>query len=380
MSTLTYLDYNATTPVDPVVLDAMMPWFTGNFWNAASAHLAGRFALDAVDAAREQVASAIGARQNEIVFTSGSTESINLALKGAVAASPSRRNVITTSTEHKAVLDTAEWLKSNQSKVTIIPTDSAGVVDLSALDSALDEGTAVVSAMAANNETGVVTSLQELIEVSQKHEVLFHSDATQVIGRGPFNVEELGLDLASLSAHKIYGPKGVGALFVRRGTQLEAVTHGGGHERGLRSGTLNVPAIVGFGAAANLVTSRLKQATDKSLALVNQLVVGLNQQLVDIEIVAESTDRLPNTVNIRFNGADSDAVMANAPSIAVSSGSACSARIPSPSHVLMAMGLSSKEASECLRFSVGYPTTSEDIDKTITAIVYAVERVRELTK
>lgn len=380
MSTLTYLDYNATTPVDPVVLDAMMPWFTGNFWNAASAHLAGRFALDAVDAAREQVASAIGARQNEIVFTSGSTESINLALKGAVAASPSRRNVITTSTEHKAVLDTAEWLKSNQSKVTIIPTDSAGVVDLSALDSALDEGTAVVSAMAANNETGVVTSLQELIEVSQKYEVLFHSDATQVIGRGPFNVEELGLDLASLSAHKIYGPKGVGALFVRRGTQLEAVTHGGGHERGLRSGTLNVPAIVGFGAAANLVTSRLKQATDKSLALVNQLVVGLNQQLVDIEIVAESTDRLPNTVNIRFNGADSDAIMANAPSIAVSSGSACSARIPSPSHVLMAMGLSSKEASECLRFSVGYPTTSEDIDKTITAIVYAVERVRELTK
>ena len=380
MSTLTYLDYNATTPVDPVVLDAMMPWFTGNFWNAASAHLAGRFALDAVDAAREQVASAIGARQNEIVFTSGSTESINLALKGAVAASPSRRNVITTSTEHKAVLDTAEWLKSNQSKVTIIPTDSAGVVDLSALEDALDEGTAVVSAMAANNETGVVTSLQELIEVSQKHEVLFHSDATQVIGRGPFNVEELGLDLASLSAHKIYGPKGVGALFVRRGTQLEAVTHGGGHERGLRSGTLNVPAIVGFGAAANLVTSRLKQATDKSLALVNQLVVGLNQQLVDIEIVAESTDRLPNTVNIRFNGADSDAVMANAPSIAVSSGSACSARIPSPSHVLMAMGLSSKEASECLRFSVGYPTTSEDIDKTITAIVYAVERVRELTK
>jgi cysteine desulfurase len=278
------------------------------------------------------------------------------------------------------VLDTAEWLKSNQSKVTIIPTDSAGVVDLSALEDALDEGTAVVSAMAANNETGVVTSLQELIEVSQKHEVLFHSDATQVIGRGPFNVEELGLDLASLSAHKIYGPKGVGALFVRRGTQLEAVTHGGGHERGLRSGTLNVPAIVGFGAAANLVTSRLKQATDKSLALVNQLVVGLNQQLVDIEIVAESTDRLPNTVNIRFNGADSDAVMANAPSIAVSSGSACSARIPSPSHVLMAMGLSSKEASECLRFSVGYPTTSEDIDKTITAIVYAVERVRELTK
>lgn len=380
MSTITYLDYNATTPVDPAVLDAMLPWFSSNFWNAASSHLAGRFALDAVDAAREQVASAIGARQNEIVFTSGSTESINLALKGAVAASPSRRNVITTSTEHKAVLDTAEWLKSNQSKVTIIPTDSAGVVDLSALEDALDEGTAVVSAMAANNETGVVTSLQELIEVSQKHEVLFHSDATQVIGRGPFNVEELGLDLASLSAHKIYGPKGVGALFVRRGTQLEAVTHGGGHERGLRSGTLNVPAIVGFGAAANLVTSRLKQATDKSLALVNQLVVGLNQQLVDIEIVAESTDRLPNTVNIRFNGADSDAVMANAPSIAVSSGSACSARIPSPSHVLMAMGLSSKEASECLRFSVGYPTTSEDIDKTITAIVYAVERVRELTK
>ena len=380
MSTITYLDYNATTPVDPAVLDAMLPWFSSNFWNAASSHLAGRFALDAVDAAREQVALAIGAHRNEIVFTSGSTESINLALKGAVATSPSRRNVITISTEHKAVLDTAEWLKSNQSKVTIIPTDSAGVVDLSALDSALDEGTAVVSAMAANNETGVVTSLQELIEVSQKHEVLFHSDATQVIGRGPFNVEELGLDLASLSAHKIYGPKGVGALFVRRGTQLEAVTHGGGHERGLRSGTLNVPAIVGFGAAANLVTSRLKQATDKSLALVNQLVVGLNQQLVDIEIVAESTDRLPNTVNIRFNGADSDAVMANAPSIAVSSGSACSARIPSPSHVLMAMGLSSKEASECLRFSVGYPTTSEDIDKTITAIVYAVERVRELTK
>jgi cysteine desulfurase len=357
-----------------------LPWFSSNFWNAASSHLAGRFALDAVDAAREQVALAIGAHRNEIVFTSGSTESINLALKGAVATSPSRRNVITISTEHKAVLDTAEWLKSNQSEVTIIPTDSAGVIDVSALEDALDEGTAVVSAMAANNETGVVTNLQELIEVSQKHGALFHSDATQAIGRLPFNVEELNLDLASISAHKIYGPKGVGALFVRRGTQLEAVTHGGGHERGLRSGTLNVPAIVGFGAAANLVTSRMKQTTDKSIALVNQLVVGLNQQLVDIEIVAESTDRLPNTVNIRFNGADSDAVMANAPSIAVSSGSACSARIPSPSHVLMAMGLSSEEASECLRFSVGYPTTSEDIDKTITAIVYAVERVRELTK
>ena len=380
MSTITYLDYNATTPVDPAVLDAMLPWFSSNFWNAASSHLAGRFALDAVDAAREQVALAIGAHRNEIVFTSGSTESINLALKGAVATSPSRRNVITISTEHKAVLDTAEWLKSNQSEVTIIPTDSAGVIDVSALEDALDEGTAVVSAMAANNETGVVTNLQELIEVSQKHGALFHSDATQAIGRLPFNVEELNLDLASISAHKIYGPKGVGALFVRRGTQLEAVTHGGGHERGLRSGTLNVPAIVGFGAAANLVTSRMKQTTDKSIALVNQLVVGLNQQLVNIEIVSEATNRLPNTVNIRFNGADSDAVMANAPSVAVSSGSACSARIPSPSHVLMAMGLSSEEASECLRFSVGYPTTSEDIDKIITAIVYAVERVRELTK
>lgn len=380
MAKIVYLDYNATTPVAPEVFEAMAPWFTERFWNAASSHPMGTVANDAVEAARCQVADLVGAQPREIVFTSGSTESINLALKGALSASPDRAGIITTAIEHMAVLDTVEWLAQQGASTCVLPATATGEIDPEAFIESANEHTAVVSVMAANNETGVVADLRGPVEAARRCGALFHTDATQAVGRINFNVEHCDADLASISSHKIYGPKGVGALYVRQTVQIDAVIHGGGHERNMRSGTLNVAGIVGFGAAAELAAKQRDADAEHATHLISELVAGLKARLDGVEVIAEFVPRLPNTANVRFVGADAEAVMVNASTVAVASGSACTSMVPHPSHVLTSMGMSNDEASECLRFSTGRPTTSEEVAEAVSALVPAVTRVRELTR
>jgi cysteine desulfurase len=374
-----YLDYNATTPVDPAVLEAMLPWFTDRFWNASSSHAQGRRAADAVEQARASLASLLGARPREVIFTSGATEANNLALKGAVAAAPpKRRKVVVAATEHKAILDTADWLHDEGVDVNVVPVLSTGQLDVDAYRGAVDERTALVSVMTANNETGVITrDLDDLVDIAHEAGALFHTDATQAVGKTAFDVTTTGVDLASLSSHKIYGPKGVGGLYIRRGTRVAPLIHGGGHEAGLRSGTLNVPAIVGFGAAAAQCIERCAVDTEAYTALIDLLTQSL-AALGDVVVVGAGTQRLANTLMARFVGADAEAVMANAPNIAVSSGSACTSMVPAPSHVLLAMGLDHEAALECVRFSVGRPTTAREIATAVDEVALAVARVRAM--
>ncbi|MEI7888663.1 MAG: cysteine desulfurase family protein [Actinomycetes bacterium] len=375
---LIYLDYNATTPLDQGVLGQMNPWFVEQFWNAASSHIGGRTASDAVATARNQVAALIGARPSEIVWTSGATEAINLAIKGVVQQpGTDRKRVVTFATEHKAVLDTCTWLSDQGSPVTVLAVNPDGSIPLDSLSEALDAGDiSLVSVMAANNETGVLADLSSVVSLSHASGALVHTDATQLAGKLPFDVADLEVDLASLSAHKLYGPKGMGALFVSRKTAISPLTHGGGHERGMRSGTLNVPGIVGFGAAAQIATRAMHSESDRQRALISQLLDYLLASTPSIEVTTKSADRLPNTVNLRICGADAEAIMANCPELAISSGSACTALIPEASHVLRAMGLSSDEAHECIRISVGRPTTQQNVLDGATMIADAIARVR----
>ena len=309
------------------------------------------------------------------------TESNNLAIKGAIElAATSRRRIVTAATEHKAVLDPVEWIARLGSPVTVLDADRNGLVRLSELEAVLSKGdTALVSLMAANNETGVLADLPTLAALAHHYGALFHTDATQAVARIPVDVHRDGIDLLSLSAHKFYGPKGVGALFVSRRTGIAPLIHGGGHENGLRSGTLNVPGIVGLGAAASRAED-LWLESDRQSQLIGTLVERLQSYVDGVIPVLGQVASLPGTTNLRFVGADADAVMANAPRVAVSSGSACTARVPAPSHVLLAMGLSSDEAHECLRFSVGRPTTIDEVEAAASAVAAAVERVRKLSQ
>ena len=375
-----YLDYNATTPVEPAVMEAMLPWFTDRFWNAASAHGAGQTARRALESARTQVAELIGTAPRELVLTSGSTEANNLAIKGVAKRMPDQRDtVLVSATEHKAVLDAADWLVGEGFRVERVPVGSDGRVDVAHLATLMSERIALVSIMLANNETGVVQPLKLISELAHRVGALVHTDATQAVGKIKVDVQDLDVDLLSLSAHKFYGPKGVGALFVRRGIALEAQLHGGGHEWGYRSGTLNVPGVVGMGAAAQMASELTGRDAVSARALITMLVDGLSSRLERVQSIGHAAERVPNTVNLRFVGADAEAVMANAPSVFVSSGSACSSRIPAPSHVLIAMGLSEEEAYECLRFSVGRHTTSDEIATAVESLAEAVVRVRRLT-
>jgi cysteine desulfurase len=376
---LSYLDYNATTPVAPAVLEQMLPWMTAQPWNAASTHVGGRAALAAVEHAREQVSAMAGVSAREIIWTSGATEANNLAISGVVRKMPAGTRVLVSATEHKAVLDTAHALESEGYKVEEIPVDRAGVVAADALSAALDSDVGLVSIMLANNETGVIQPIERLSAVVREAGATMHTDATQAPGKMHLDLRKLGVDLASLSAHKFYGPKGVGALFVRRGVELQPQVHGGGHERGLRSGTSNVPGIVGMGAAAEEVTTRLDDDLRHYSSLVTQLLAAL-EPVGGVQVVGEGADRLPNTVNVRFRGADAEAVMANCPTLMVSSGSACTARIPDASHVLQAMHLTQEEAYECLRISVGRVTTPDEIALAAETLVAAVRRVRSLAE
>jgi cysteine desulfurase len=375
-----YLDYNATTPVDARVMGEMLPWFEERFANAASSHGPGRLANDAVDDARVAVADLMRVRPGEIVFTSGATEADNLALRGVLEACIKERpRLLVGATEHRAVLDTADALAASGAELSLIPVLADGSIDEDAYVRLLDERVGLVSLMWANNETGAIAPIERVAALAHKYGALFHSDVTQAVGKTEVDLRSAGVDLASLSAHKVYGPKGVGALFVKRGTRITAQITGGGHERGMRSGTLNVPAIVGFGSAARMAREMVSADSVRLRGLSLRLIDALREQISDVRLVAETAPRLPNTVNVRIVGADSEAVMTNAPGVAISSGSACSALVPDVSHVLLAMGMRAEQAEQCLRFSLGRPTTAEEIELAAAQIGAAARRVRTLS-
>jgi cysteine desulfurase len=373
-----YLDNNASTAPDPAVVDALTKCLRRDIGNPASHHVLGARAANRVEHARAQVAALTSCHPREVVFTSGATEADNLAVRGlweATRNQGSRDTVLIGATEHPAVLEAGNALRRYGARVVHIPVDSHGVVDLSALRSLADERTLLISVMAANNETGTVAPLAEVMSIGRTVGAFIHSDATQFVGRLSFDFAGLALDMASLSAHKMHGPKGVGALLVRRGVPLLPLLHGGGHERALRSGTLNTPGIVGFGAAAELALARLHEAARIS-QLRDRLHTALCSRLEGVSLNGHLADRLPNTVNLRFAGADAEAVMASMPQVACSTGSACSSAVPTPSHVLLAMGLDRQAADECLRFSLSRQTTEAEIDAAVEQVVSAVSYVR----
>jgi cysteine desulfurase len=377
-----YLDYAATTPLDPAVLEAMMPYLTEQFGNPASQHPFGRRASDAVEVAREEVAELINADPEEIVFTSGATESINLALKGVLgSAAATRRHLVTASTEHKAVLDTANALESANVRTTVVPVDTGGNVAAAAIQAAMEPDTLLVTVMAANNETGTLGPVREASALAHERGALFHTDATQLVGKLPFSVRDLDVDLLSFSSHKVYGPKGVGALFVRRGRRalVAPQVHGGGHERGLRSGTLNVAGCVGFGTACRIAASRLEEDCVYLQKLRDDLERSLLSGVDRCAVNGNLASRLPNISNMRFQGVDSDSLMLAMPDVAVSSGSACTAATPAPSHVLRAMGIGYEAAGESIRFSVGRFTTDAEVRYATRRVADVVQRIRQAT-
>lgn len=378
-----YLDNNSTTPVDQRVLDVMLPYFTNKFGNAASRnHSFGWIAEEAVDKARQQVASLIGADNTEIIFTSGATEAINLALKGTFETYRTKGNhIITCVTEHKAVLDSCKHLEKMGAHITYLPVNSEGLINLQDLRAAITPATILTAIMYANNETGVIQPMKEIAQIASDHNILFFSDATQAIGKTQVNVVDDGIHMLALSAHKIYGPKGVGALYVRRRNPrvtLLPQIHGGGHERGFRSGTLNVPGIVGLGEAAELCAATGSEEQSRLLHLRNKLESAL-QKIQGAYINGDRSARLPNVLNISFEHVDGQALMMAMKGIAVSSGSACTSASLEPSYVLKGLGLSDELAHSAIRIAVGRFNTEEEIDFTIEQVTRAVEHLRSIT-
>jgi cysteine desulfurase len=379
-----YLDNNATTPCDPRVVEAMIPYFTEHFGNAASRnHPFGWAAEEAVDYAREQVAKLIGADPKEIIFTSGATEGDNLAIKGVYDMYASKGNhIITCTTEHKAVLDTCKHIEKMGGEVTYLPVDSDGLIDLAALEAAIRPTTILIAIMYANNETGVVMPVHEISAIAKKHGVLFFTDATQAVGKIPVDVLKDGIDILTFTGHKIYGPKGIGALYVRRKNPRVKVTaqmDGGGHERGMRSGTLNVPGIVGFGKACELCMQEMDSEAKRLSALRDKLENAL-LQLEEAYVNGSKQHRLPHVANISFKYVEGEGLMMGFnKNIALSSGSACTSASLEPSYVLKALGLGDDLAHSSLRFGLGRFTTEEQIDYTIKHVSETVTKLREMS-
>jgi cysteine desulfurase len=375
-----YLDHHATTPVDPRVLEAMLPYFSEKFGNPASKHHRfGWEASDAVEKARKQVAALIGAGSKDVIFTSGGTEANNLAIKGAARARRTDRNqLVTVTTEHKAVLDPMARLGEEGFRFMPIPVDAAGRIELNVLERVLTDRTALVSVMAANNEIGVLQPIKDAAAIAHRHGAWFHTDAVQAAGRVPFDVKELDVDFATISAHKIYGPKGVGALYVRRkSVEIDAEIDGGGHERGLRSGTLNVPAIVGFGRAAELARAEMESEATRVGGLRDRLLAGLQARTDRMTVNGALDRRLPGNLNVSFAGVDGEALLVSLDDIAVSSGAACTQA--EPSHVLMALGMKTDQALASLRFGIGRWTTADDVDYAARKVSDVVARLRQLS-
>jgi cysteine desulfurase len=375
-----YLDCHATTPVDRRVLDAMLPYFGETFGNpASSTHQWGWQAQSAVEQARRQVAEAIGATAREIVFTSGATESNNLALRGAAERMPAdRRHAAVSAIEHKSVLEVAHWLEARGWRVTMLPVDRGGRVDLAAVEAALAAGASIVSVMAANNEVGVIQPLRQIGAMTQAHGALLHVDAAQAVGKIPIDVADMSIDLLSLTAHKIYGPKGCGALFLRKRVEIEPLLLGGGHERGLRAGTLNVPGIVGLGAACAIARAEMAAESARVAQLRDRLLDGLRANLPGVIVNGSLQHRLPNNLHVSFDGVDGEALLVGISDIAVSTGSACSSATGLPSYVLAALMGRDPIPSAYVRFGLGRFTTQDDVDYAVERFTAVVRHLREM--
>jgi len=377
-----YLDHHATTPLDGRVLDAMMPYLTERFGNASSLdHSYGHDALTAVQLSREKIAKAINAHADEIVFTSGATESDNIALTGTMLRYADRGNhLITCVTEHKAVLDTARHLESVGKRVTYLPVDRHGQIDLKDLRDAIADDTVMISIMAANNEIGTIQDLGKIGKIAHENDIIFHTDAAQAVGHITMDVKEMNIDLMSFSAHKMYGPKGIGALYVRRmkpRVQLEPIMHGGGQERGIRSGTLNVPAIVGFGRAVEIACAEMHDEAERLGRISQEMLESLFA--IGAKLNGDPQRRLPYNINVRFAGVEGKAIINSiSKDVAISAGSACTTQTVEPSHVLLAIGLDEKDAHESIRVGLGRFNTDEEADYFVRVVSNAVNNLAKI--
>ena len=381
VSAAIYLDYQATTPTDPRVVEAMLPYFTRQFGNPHSRqHVYGWTAEDAVEAARRQVATLIGAQAREITFTSGATEANNIAIKGAAFIDPARDKIVTCATEHKCVLEACRRLMEQGLRIVELPVGRDGLIDLAALAREIDERTALVSIMAVNNEIGVIQPIAEIGRLAHQRGALFHTDAAQAVGKILLDVEAMNIDLASISGHKLYGPMGIGALYVRRrlpGLQLSPLFDGGGQERGLRSGTLPLPLCVGLGAACEIAGQEMQAESERLRSLRDALLAALRRRLPDVGLNGDLQARVAGNLNVSFSGIDAEDLMMDVKDVAVSSGSACSSAAIEPSYVLRALGLGDDQARASLRISLGRFTTAEEVERAAERLAEGVIRLRK---
>ena len=377
-----YMDHSATSPVDPEVFKAMEPYFVNEFGNASTLYSIGRDARKAMENARAQVASLIGAKTDEIIFTAGGTESDNIAIKGTVYRLKNKGNhIITSAIEHPAVDETCKYLEKNGFKVTYLPVYDEGIVKVSDLENAITDETILITIMHANNEIGTIQPIAEIGKIAKEKNIYFHTDAVQTAGKIPINVEEMNVDMLSISAHKLYGPKGIGALYVRKGVRLEPIMQGGGHEKGLRPGTENIPGIVGLGKACELAQNNLLDNAKFITSLRDKLIDGVLNSIEKSYLNGHRTKRLPNNINFRFTSIEGESLVLHLDSkgIAGSTGSACSSKKLEPSHVLMAIGLEEVDAHGSLRLTLGKENTEDEIEYTIKSIKEAVETLRKLS-
>jgi cysteine desulfurase len=377
-----YLDYAATTPVHPDVLQTMLPYFTESYGNPSSIHYFGQDAKVAMGRARESVAALINARPEEIVFTSGGSEADNLAIKGvAFALEEKGKHIITSAIEHHAVLESLHFLEKRGFRVTYLPVDRYGVVDPRDVEAAIENDTILISIMHANNEVGTIQPIGEIGAIAKQRGVYLHTDAVQTVGHVPIDVNEMNIDLLSTSAHKLYGPKGVGALYVRKGTRLVSLIHGGEQERRRRASTENIPGIVGFGKAAEIALAEMEEESARITALRDRLIEGLLTRIDDARLNGHPTQRLPNNVNVSVKYIEGESMLLNLDmeSIGASTGSACSSGTLEPSHVLLALGLSHEEAHGSLRFSLGIESTDEDVDRVLEVLPSIVSKLRAMS-
>ncbi|MGZ7117873.1 MAG: cysteine desulfurase NifS [Methanobacterium sp.] len=377
-----YMDHSATSPVDPEVFKAMEPYFVEKYGNASTLYSIGRDARKAMENARAQVASLIGAKTEEIIFTAGGTESDNIAIKGTAYRLKDKGNhIITSAIEHPAVDETCKYLEKKGFEVTYLPVYEDGIVRVSDLEKAITEKTILITIIHANNEIGTIQPISEIGKIARERKIYFHTDAVQTVGKIPVNVEEMNVDMLSMSAHKVYGPKGIGALYVKKGVRLEPIIHGGGHEKGLRPGTENVSGIVGLGKACELAQDNLLEDAKYITNLRDKLIDGVLNSVEKSYLNGNRTKRLPNNVNFRFTSIEGESLVLHLDSkgIAGSTGSACSSKKLEPSHVLMAIGLKEVDAHGSLRLTLGKENTEEDIEHAIKSIQEAVETLRKLS-
>jgi cysteine desulfurase len=377
-----YMDHSATSPVDKEVLEAMTPYFMDSFGNASTLYSLGREARTAMESARKKVASLIGANPEEIYFTSGGTESDNMAIKGTVNRLRYKGNhIITSSIEHPAVDETCKYLEKNGFEVTYLPVGKEGIVKVSDLEHAIKDETILITIMHANNEIGTIQPIAEIGEAANKKSIYFHTDAVQTVGKISVDVNDLKVDMLSISAHKLYGPKGIGALYIRKGLRLDPLLHGGGHEHGIRPGTENVSGIVGLGKACELAENKLEANTHQMTELRDRLIKNVLGKIQESYLNGHPTKRLPNNANFRYTGIEGESLVLHLDSkgIAASTGSACSSKKLEPSHVLMAIGLKEVDAHGSLRISIGKENTKEDIDYAVKSIKEVVESLRNIS-